>query len=237
MLARIWNYVSNNPLVAGLLVLLVGSGSAWAWVAPARVWLSADARVVRGALVVLVLLLLIAVTVILRLTTALRRERHRMQPAAPPGFEPYRFERPMQAPPQPASLTTSAAALPLTKLVPMPTQELPTAVQLAPETFKLTPSRCRALIVLLHRVDQRTNLHELRELVVTDGHHEEQYPTSKAQVLQDMEDAERAGIVSIERIDKLTQLFSLTPDGRRWSLGKERSLQTQALKGMYEKRP
>jgi hypothetical protein len=28
MLSRIWNYVSNNPLVAGLLVLLIGSGSA-----------------------------------------------------------------------------------------------------------------------------------------------------------------------------------------------------------------
>lgn len=38
MLRRVWNYVSNSPFIAGLLIDLVTSGSAWAWApsTPAR---------------------------------------------------------------------------------------------------------------------------------------------------------------------------------------------------------
>jgi hypothetical protein len=96
VLSRIWKYVSNNSLIAGLLVLLIGSGSVWAWVAPARAWLSADAHVMRGALVVLTLLLLTALAIIVRLVTTLRHARaHPPQPAVLPGFEPHRFVRPL----------------------------------------------------------------------------------------------------------------------------------------------
>lgn len=231
VLTRIWNYVSNNPLVAGLLVLLVGSGSAWAWVAPARAWLSADVRVVRGVLVVFALLLLIALAVILRLAAALRRERDRTQPvvAPPPGFEPHQqFLRPMEAS-QVGSVTTSSAAL-----MPMPTQELPAPVQqFAPETFKRTPNRCRALLAMLQRVDARTTLHELHQLAAGGGVYNVQDLVTKAQLQHDMEDAERAGIVSIDRAGTLTQYYNLAiPNGRDWVLANQEELRREALKGV-----
>jgi hypothetical protein len=48
-----------------------------------------------------------------------------------------------------------------------------------------------------------------------------------------MEAAEQAGIVSIDRVGPLTQLYNLTtPAGRDWVLSKERDLETEAKKGM-----
>jgi hypothetical protein len=57
--------------------------------------------------------------------------------------------------------------------------------------------------------------------------------TSKAQLQHDMDEAERAGIVSIERLGTLTQYFNLTiPAGRDWVLSKETELQAEASKGL-----
>lgn len=134
--------------------------------------------------------------------------------------------------PQVSSQEVSQAA---PQIAPSPQEALPAPVKFDPDNFDLTPPRCRALIVLLHRVDQRTSLSALRQLVVTDGKYAEHRPTNKAQILQDMEDAEQAGIVSIERVDKLTQFFSLTTEGRRWALSKQAVLQVQALTGTYRR--
>jgi hypothetical protein len=137
---------------------------------------------------------------------------------------------------QVAPSATSAAALPLTKLLPMPTQELPAAVQFAPETFELTPPRRRALLVLRHRVDARTTLHDLHELVTDDGTHVDRQ-TTKAQLQHDMEAAERAGIVSIERVPGgYADYYRLTiPAGRDWVLSRQHELQAEAGKGMTRK--
>jgi hypothetical protein len=51
-----------------------------------------------------------------------------------------------------------------------------------------------------------------------------------------LEAAERAGIVSIERLGTLTQYHNLTtPDGRDWVLRKQHELQVEAKKGMTRK--
>jgi hypothetical protein len=191
VLGRIWNYVSNNPLIAGLLVLLIGSGSVWAWVAPARTWLSTDAHVMRGVLVVLTLLLFTGVAIIVRLVRALRHA---------------------------------------------PQAERQVHARFIPETFELTPARCRALLVLRHRVDARTTLHDLHERVTHDGTQVDRQ-TTEAHLQHDMEAAEHAGIVSIERSPggygdhyRLT-----TPDGRDWVLDKQGELQAEAGKGMTAK--
>jgi len=199
MLGRVWNYVSNNALVSGLLVLLIGSGSVWALVKPAGDWLSADAHVARGSVVVLVLLLLTAAAIIYRLVVTLRRERTRAQAAATPQVARHAYLRPMQ-----------------------PTPE--TLPKFAPETFQLTPVRCRALIALRDRVDAITTLENLYRFA-TRGPTWADVSTSKAQIQHDMEDAERAGIVSIERAGGYTQHFRLTtPDGRDWVIREQENL-------------
>jgi hypothetical protein len=106
-------------------------------------------------------------------------------------------------------------------------------VRFAPETFELTPPRCRALLALRHRVDARTTLHDLHERVADDGTHIDRQ-TTKAHLQHDMEAAEHAGIVHIERAPggygdyyKLT-----TPEGRDWVLSKQRELQAEAGKGL-----
>jgi hypothetical protein len=116
--------------------------------------------------------------------------------------------------------------------LPMPTQELPASPKFTPETFELTPARRRALLALRHRVDARTNLHELHRLVTDAGMYIDQ-ETTKAKVQRDMEDAERAGIVTIDRVGTLTQYYNLTaPDGRNWVLEHEHELKAGAEKGM-----
>ncbi len=131
---------------------------------------------------------------------------------------------------------TWAAALPVERLVPMPTREVPARLQFAPETFELTPPRCRALLVLRDRVDARTTLHDLYERVVDDGTHIDRQ-TTKAHLQHDMEAAELAGIVNIERPPSgYGDYYKLTtPQGRDWVLSKQGELQAEAGKGMTPK--
>jgi hypothetical protein len=105
----------------------------------------------------------------------------------------------------------------------------------APETFERTPPGCRALLVLRHRVDARTTLGDLHQLIAdTDGCVDRQ--TTKAQLQHDMEAAERAGLVSIDRALSLTHYYNLTiPEGRDWVLSKQHELQVEAGKGMTRK--
>jgi hypothetical protein len=110
---------------------------------------------------------------------------------------------------------------------------LPT--KLAPEV--LTPPVRRALLVLRHRVDARTTLQDLHKLIAGDGVHVD-LQTTKAQLQQDMEVAERAGIVSIARTTPLTHYYNLTlPEGRDWVLRHERELQIGAAEGMVRRDP
>jgi hypothetical protein len=108
-------------------------------------------------------------------------------------------------------------------------------VRFAPESFDLTPARRRALLVLRHRPDQKTTLHELHRLVTEDGPYIDRQ-TTKARLQQDIEDAERAGLVSIERVGDYTHYYRLTtPDGRNWVNANERELQKGAGEGMTKK--
>jgi hypothetical protein len=75
MLRKAWEYISNNGLIAALLAVLLTSSGAWAWIAPARRWLSADSHLVRGAVVSLTLLLLIALAIVWRLAASLRKRK------------------------------------------------------------------------------------------------------------------------------------------------------------------
>jgi RecA/RadA recombinase len=110
-------------------------------------------------------------------------------------------------------------------------------VEFAPETFDLSPARCRALLALRQRVDARTTLHDLFQLV-TDQDDNIDAQLTKAQLQHDMEAAERAGIVSVERLGTLTQYHNLAiPAGRDWVLSKQHELQAEAKKGMTRKAP
>jgi hypothetical protein len=125
-----------------------------------------------------------------------------------------------------------------TRTAAVTTNKLPRVpVKFAPESFELTPARRRALLVLRHRVDARTTLHELHNLVTVDGLHIDRQ-TTKAQLQHDMDAAERAGLVSIDRAGKLTQYYNLAiPDGRDWVLQRERELQVGAGEGMTRPDP
>lgn len=100
-----------------------------------------------------------------------------------------------------------------------------------PDSFELTPPRCRALVGLLQRVDARTTLHDLYQSVVEVGPFRDTR-TTKATVQQDMEEAEQVGIVSIDRVSELTAYYRLTNPGRRWTLSKETELRAKAAVGM-----
>jgi hypothetical protein len=116
-----------------------------------------------------------------------------------------------------------------------PAEQPRASVKFAPETFDLSPARSRALLVLRQRVDARTTLHDLFQLV-TDQDDNIDARLTKAQLQHDMEAAERAGIVSIERLGTLTQYHNLTiPAGRDWVLTKQNELQSEAKKGMTRK--
>lgn len=102
-----------------------------------------------------------------------------------------------------------------------------------PEKFKLTAPRSRALLGLLQRVDARTTLDDLYRFVVPAAGPYVDMDTSKGQLQSDMEEAERLGIVSIDRISALTHCYSLTaPDGRDWVLRSKPKLLAEAPKGM-----
>ena len=104
------------------------------------------------------------------------------------------------------------------------------------ESFELTPVRCRALLALLRRMEARTTLFQLHEMVVDDDDYIDP-DISNAQVQHDMEAAERAGIVNIERVPGGTaHYYALAvPDGRDWVLKKERALKGAAHLGMKRK--
>lgn len=209
MLGRIWTYVSNNALVSGLLVLLLGNISLWALVKPAGDWLSADAHVMRGAAVLLLLLLLTAGAVILKQASTVRRLR----------------ARPTQViMPSPIPVVNSRVAL----------VETPRPKTFDPDAFKLTPLRCRALLVLSNRVETRTTLRELHDEVFTyEGRYMETNRSNKGRIQQDMEEAASAGIVRIESVPGgVANYYTLTEQGLKWMLGKEAEFKASALLDM-----
>jgi len=119
---------------------------------------------------------------------------------------------------------------------PQATPQVP--ARFAPESFKRTPSRCRALLSMLQRVDSRTTLQELQHLANGGGVYDVKDIVTKAQLQHDMEDAERAGIVTIERVGTLTQYFNLViPDGRDWVLKNQEELRREAFEGVARRDP
>jgi hypothetical protein len=114
-------------------------------------------------------------------------------------------------------------------------------VRFNPDAFELTSLRCRALLWLLQRVEARIVLHDIHEAVQTydyDGHHYVDTSQSRGRLQHDMEDAERAGIVSIERVPGGTSnYYGLTAQGRDWVLLNETALQAIAPVDMTKKDP
>lgn len=105
-----------------------------------------------------------------------------------------------------------------------------------PDKFELTGPRARALLGLLQRVDARTTLDDLYRFVAPANAPYVDMETTKARVQSDMEEAERLGIVGIERISTLTQCYSLTtPDGRDWVLRNQVRLLAEARKVMIRR--
>src|SRR6185437_14885013 len=98
--------------------------------------------------------------------------------------------------------------------------------------------RSRALLGLLQRVDARTTLDDLYRFVAPPAAPYIDMDTTKAQLQFDMEEAERLGVVSIDRISPLTHCYSLTvPNGRDWTLRNKAKLQAEAPKGMRRRDP
>lgn len=112
------------------------------------------------------------------------------------------------------------------------------AAPFEPEKFELNGPRSRALLGLLQRVDARTTLDDLYRFVAPPAAPYIDMDTTKAQLQFDMEEAERLGVVSIDRISPLTHCYSLTvPNGRDWTLRNKAKLQAEAPKGMRRRDP
>jgi DNA-binding PadR family transcriptional regulator len=107
--------------------------------------------------------------------------------------------------------------------------------------FELTPLRAREVLALLARVETRTTIHDLHEAVQVheyEGRHYIDTSQSRGRVQQDMDDAERAGIVSVERVPGGTaHYYSLTKQGRGWILLNESLLKGMAAIDMTQTRP
>jgi hypothetical protein len=92
------------------------------------------------------------------------------------------------------------------------------AVKVDSDAFEWTQLRGWAFSALLTRIGQRTDLDQLYELLkATDF---ELPLMGKAHLARDMEAAERASIVGIDRLGKTRSYYYLTPHGRDWLLDK-----------------
>jgi hypothetical protein len=199
VLRRLIHYANYNPLVSGLLVLVISGGFSTLRLAlkdPASKWFWKDAYVSWGGIAVIALVMLAALAAIIGLVSALRRERARTaaRPQAPATFDP--------------------------------------------DSFALTALRCRALLWLLQRVEARIVLHDIHEAVQTynyDGHHYVDTSQSRGRLQHDLEDAERAGIVRIERVrGGAANCYELTAQGRDWVLLNETLLKPLAAVDMTQ---
>jgi hypothetical protein len=108
-----------------------------------------------------------------------------------------------------------------------------------PEAFQMTPLRSRALLALLGRVGAHTTLYDLHEATSEydyEGHHYVDTSQSTGRIQHDMDDAERLGIVSIERLPNGTShYYALTAQGRDWVLVNEALLKPMAVVDMTAK--
>ena len=63
-------------------------------------------------------------------------------------------------------------------------------------------------------------------------------PISKGELQRDMEEGERLGLVSIDRVGTLMHYYNLTiPAGRDWVIGKEDELRVEGAKGLIRRDP
>lgn len=109
----------------------------------------------------------------------------------------------------------------------------PAAKKFDPESFKLSPARCCALLHLSDRIDAITTLYELHKLITQGSAGYVDPETNRSQVQHDMEAAEAAGLVRIDRVGEYTHHYQLTiPDGRDWVITYQAHLRTIGRQGM-----
>jgi DNA-binding PadR family transcriptional regulator len=111
----------------------------------------------------------------------------------------------------------------------------PEPPKFAPETFELTPARARALLVLDSHVSERMTLYNLHQLVVNPSPAQSDPRTSQGEVKRDMEDAEQAGYVSIDRSAGDAHYYKLTAEGLRWVIDNKPHLQTIGSQGLIKR--
>jgi hypothetical protein len=261
MFGRIWKYVSNNALLATVVGGLVVAGLValiGAWKGPdlgaafraTSGWFAADVSVSRGVALAILLGYIVASLGLYMYAAGhwLKRMRERavedykrsLAHDDPPAHKPVAIGAPIalvndRPAREPRQATPHVNALPS---LPMPTEELPgPPAKFAPETFQLNAQRARALLMLVHRIDEQTTLDELLRMTNAHPQYIVKDPTTKARLQRDMEDAERAGIVDVERIG-LSHYYSLTiPAGRDWLLERQAEISNEAQKGLTRRDP
>lgn len=220
-LRKIWaDPVWSKVISAGILYLAVKAPPYLPGISITEVgrWFNQPVRFTHGDVVNTVLSTLIAALSVTAAYIFLRRLKPK-PPEVP-------IEVPTSTPEPPPDLS---ALQPDPRIASLPPRKF------EPDSFTLTPPRCRALLVLLTRVDSITTLHDLHQAVAEFGIYADP-EIHKGQMQHDMDDAERAGLVEIDRIGDYTRRYRLTqPDGRDWVLSKQADFKAKGVKGMKQR--
>jgi hypothetical protein len=207
MLARL-KAVWHDPVWSKVISVAILAVAATAWAARGSImpvasgalagawgWLWADVKVPRGSVLLLILGLQIA-----SLGAYLWLGKELLRRIGERAVENYKKSLQSQSPP--------------------PIEVSPESVRVDAEAFPLNKLRFSALLVLLNRINQQTSLEQLYIEVETqlERNYEKMPAAGKAQLARDMEDAERASIVSMDRLGSLQPYYRLTTHGRDWLL-------------------
>jgi hypothetical protein len=189
MLHRVWNYISNNALISGFVLLSISSVG-WASLAKSTShWFWAVAGISRGGVLIWALVTLASVVVIYKLVVSLRAERRVM-----------------------------AREVVLQQSKSVATGRVPVAPpKVDASGLERTPLVFDALTLLLDRYGEWTGLYQL-ERELRQGMLYRASGTmpiaARAQVARVMDAAERAGVVRSDPIHG----YQMTPHGRNWML-------------------
>lgn len=212
MLGKVWNYVSNNPLLSGLVILAISSiGALLGSVAkPTEHWFWEKTGITQGEALLIVLAALGFIWTIAILMASLHRAR-----AAAMAVSAAAATAMADATAQMADVTAAAKAAERIARSRMPANVSALVAQKVGEGFEWSDRRRALMRSLLRRDGELIERDELFGLVA--AWYKQNPLTARAEFARDIEDAERASIVKVLRAVGYAN-YTLTPEGRNWLL-------------------
>lgn len=222
MLGKVWNYVSNNPLLSGLVILAISSiGALLGSVAkPTEHWFWEKTGITQGDALLIVLAALGFIWTIAILMASLHRARAVATAGSAAAAAAMADATAEMADVTAAAKAEAAAAKSAERIARsrMPANVSALVAQKVGEGFEWSDRRRALMRPLLQRDGEVIERGELFGLVA--AWYIQNLLTARAEFARDIEDAERASIVKVLRAVGHTY-YTLTPEGRNWLLSQD----------------